>query len=84
MLAVQFRTAIPEAATVVSVADALDAMTSDRPYRAGRSVAQAMREIVAYSGKQFSPRVVQALVRLHKRNRLPLVDTEGLGHKAAA
>ncbi|MGB6836950.1 MAG: diguanylate cyclase [Dehalococcoidia bacterium] len=76
--------AIPEAATVVSVADALDAITSDRPYRAGRSVAQAMREIVAYSGTQFSPRVVQALVRLHKRNRLPLVDTEGPGHKAAA
>jgi diguanylate cyclase (GGDEF)-like protein/putative nucleotidyltransferase with HDIG domain len=63
--------AIPEAATIVAVADSFDAMTSDRPYRAARSVAAAVREIMACSGKQFSPRVVQALVRLHKRRMLP-------------
>jgi hypothetical protein len=38
---------IPEAATIVSVADAFDAMTSDRPYRAARSLSTAVREIVA-------------------------------------
>jgi diguanylate cyclase (GGDEF)-like protein/PAS domain S-box-containing protein len=63
--------AIPEAAAIVAVTDAFDAITSDRPYRAARSVAAAMREIVACSGKQFSPSVVQALVRLHKRKMLP-------------
>jgi putative nucleotidyltransferase with HDIG domain len=63
--------AIPEAATIVAVADSFDAITSDRPYRPRRSVAAAMQEIVACSGKQFSPRVVQALVRLHRRRMLP-------------
>jgi diguanylate cyclase (GGDEF)-like protein/PAS domain S-box-containing protein len=63
--------AIPEAATIVAVADAFDAMTSDRPYKAARSVAAAVREIMACSGGQFGPRVVQALVRLHSRKRTP-------------
>jgi HD-GYP domain-containing protein (c-di-GMP phosphodiesterase class II) len=63
--------AIPEAATIVSVADAFDAMTSGRPYRAARSVSAAVREIVACSGKQFSPKVVRALARLHRRRTLP-------------
>jgi putative nucleotidyltransferase with HDIG domain len=62
---------IPEAATIVAVADAFDAITSDRPYRPRRSVTAAMQEIMACSGKQFSPKVVQALVRLYKRKMLP-------------
>jgi HD-GYP domain-containing protein (c-di-GMP phosphodiesterase class II) len=75
--------AIPKAATIVAVADAFDAMTSDRPYRAARAVAAAVREIVACSGGQFSPRVVEALVRLHKRRRLPRLRREGLDRLAA-
>ncbi len=63
---------IPEAATIVAVADSLDAMISDRPYRAGRSVAAAVRELVACSGSQFSPKVVEALVRVRKEKRLPV------------
>jgi HD-GYP domain-containing protein (c-di-GMP phosphodiesterase class II) len=62
---------IPEPATIVSVADSFDAMTSDRPYRAGRSIAAAMQELVACSGSQFSPVVVEAMARLHKRRKLP-------------
>jgi diguanylate cyclase (GGDEF)-like protein/PAS domain S-box-containing protein len=73
---------IPEAATIVAVADAFDAMTSDRPYRAARSVAASVREIVACSGSQFSPKVVQALVRLHKRKKLRL-RRQTLGKLAA-
>lgn len=46
-------------------------MTHDRPYRSRRSARQAMREIAACSGTQFSPQVVEALVRLYKRNSLP-------------
>ncbi len=61
---------IPEAAAIVAVADSFDAMTSDRSYRAGRSVPEAMREIVGCSGRQFSPAVVSAVVRLYRRRQL--------------
>jgi len=53
-------TDIPVAARVFAVADALDAMTSDRPYRAAVPWDRAGREIVAQSGRQFDPMVVQA------------------------
>ena len=46
-------------------------MTSDRPYRPGRSIASALQELVACSGSQFSPNVVEAILRLHKRRKLP-------------
>jgi HD-GYP domain-containing protein (c-di-GMP phosphodiesterase class II) len=62
---------IPVAAAIVSVADALDAMTHDRPYRTGRSIDWAISEIEAGTGTQFSPRVVEALVRTHLRGALP-------------
>jgi HD-GYP domain-containing protein (c-di-GMP phosphodiesterase class II) len=62
---------IPEAAAIVAVADAFDAMTNDRPYRDGRPAASAVEEIEACAGRQFSPRVVAALVRLHAREGLP-------------
>jgi response regulator RpfG family c-di-GMP phosphodiesterase len=51
---------IPVAARVFAVADALDAMTSDRPYRAAMSWAAAARELVAQAGRQFDPEVVEA------------------------
>ena len=66
---------IPDAAAVVAVADSFDAMTSHRSYRASQSVDSAVAEIVACSGTQFSPRVVEALVRLHQRGALPLAAT---------
>ena len=53
-------TDIPVAARVFSVADALDAMTSDRPYRAAMTWAAAGREILKESGGQFDPAVVRA------------------------
>ena len=62
---------IPEAAAIVAVADSFDAMTSDRPYKPGRSSAAAIQEIVACSGTQFSPKVAHALVQLYKERKLP-------------
>ena len=53
---------IPLSARVFAVADALDAMTSDRPYRRAKSWAEAGRELVAESGKQFDPDVVSAFL----------------------
>jgi putative nucleotidyltransferase with HDIG domain len=51
---------IPMGARVVAVADAFDAMTSDRPYRKGMPPWEAFQEIVAKTGKQFDPDVVGA------------------------
>ena len=51
-------------ARIVFVADAFDALTSDRPYRLGRSVPEALDELRAHAGTQFCPIVVAALDRL--------------------
>jgi HD-GYP domain-containing protein (c-di-GMP phosphodiesterase class II) len=55
-----FGTQIPLSARIFAVADTLDAMTSDRPYRAALEWADAVGEIQAQSGRQFDPKVVQA------------------------
>lgn len=52
---------IPEAARVVAVADAFDAMTSTRSYRGARPVPAAMAELRRCAGTQFDPRMVRAL-----------------------
>ena len=51
---------IPLGARIFSVADSLDAMTSDRPYRKARRWDDAVAEIAVESGKQFDPQVVTA------------------------
>ena len=51
---------IPLGARIFSVADALDAMTSDRPYRKALRWGDAVAEIAVESGKQFDPQVVSA------------------------
>jgi putative nucleotidyltransferase with HDIG domain len=51
---------IPLAARVFAVADVLDALTTDRPYRPASTMAVAREMITAESGKQFDPRVVEA------------------------
>lgn len=51
---------VPLGARVFAVADALDAMTSNRPYRRALKWSVARDEILAQSGKQFDPEVVAA------------------------
>jgi len=51
-------------ARIFAVADAYDAITSDRVYRAGRPFAAALDELVEYSGKQFDAQVVAAFQRV--------------------
>ena len=76
--------AIPEQVSIVTVADAFDAMTHDRPYQASRSLEEAVREIARCSGQQFSPRVVEALQRVHRRNALPFSTAQAREDHAAA
>jgi HD-GYP domain-containing protein (c-di-GMP phosphodiesterase class II) len=52
-------------ARIVLVADAFDALTTDRTYRRTRRPKAALEEIVANSGDQFCPRVVAALQRMY-------------------
>lgn len=54
---------IPLGARIVAVADAYDAIVTDRPYRKGRAPWQAVAEIEACAGTHFDPRVVEALKR---------------------
>ena len=53
---------IPLHARFLAVADTYDAMTSDRPYRLACDHRSAVREILACSGTQFDPAIVQALL----------------------
>jgi diguanylate cyclase (GGDEF)-like protein len=52
---------IPLAARILTVADSLDAMISDRPYRKALPVEVALEEIERHAGSQFCPRVAEAL-----------------------
>lgn len=55
--------AIPRGARIFAVADALDALTNDRPYRTAREWGVAIEEIGREAGHQFDPEVVDALLR---------------------
>jgi len=55
---------IPIGARIFAVADTLDAITSDRPYRKARSFEAARKEIQRCSGTQFDPEVVEAFLRI--------------------
>jgi ribonuclease P protein subunit RPR2 len=69
---------IPPVARIFAVADTLDAMTTDRPYRKRGTWEQAVDEILRESGRQFDPLVVKAFAtraqRLH-RTQLELAET---------
>jgi putative nucleotidyltransferase with HDIG domain len=56
--------AIPLGARVFAVADVLDALTSDRPYRPASPFAVARKMIVEASGSQFDPHVVEAFIEI--------------------
>ena len=55
---------IPAEARVLAVADAFDAMTSDRPYRDGLSLEEARASLIAGRGSQFDPAPLDALIAL--------------------
>lgn len=55
---------IPLECRILAIADAYDAMTSDRPYRKARSHAEALRELQKCAGTQFDPYLVRKFVEL--------------------
>jgi len=57
-------TNIPLGARIFSVADTLDVMTSDRPYRKALSYDDARQEITRFSGRQFDPDVVRHFLKV--------------------
>ncbi len=55
---------IPIGARIFAIADAMDAITSDRPYRKARSFEMAHEEILRCSGTQFDPNVVDVFLKI--------------------
>lgn len=70
---------IPQFARIIGVADAFDAMTSTRSYRAARSVEEAVAELRRGAGTQFDPVLVEAFeqaLKVAERSGQPWVPTE--------
>jgi HD-GYP domain-containing protein (c-di-GMP phosphodiesterase class II) len=63
--------AIPIGARIIAVADAFQAMTEARPYRGALSREEAIVQLIAGSGTQFDPMVVQAFVRILEGAKQP-------------
>ncbi|BEP30029.1 HD-GYP domain-containing protein [Helicovermis profundi] len=57
---------IPIEAQIIQIADAFDAMTSDRSYRKGFSNKDALKIVISEKGKQFNPKLVEILLKLIK------------------
>lgn len=65
--------AIPLAARIVAVADAFDALTTERPYKRAWSLTEAFDEIERMKGRLFCPSVVDALGALFRTGRLAAI-----------
>jgi putative nucleotidyltransferase with HDIG domain len=68
---------IPIGARIFAVADTLDAMISDRPYRKALPISAAREEIQRFSGKQFDPRVVEVFMAQPEKLWRELHDKTG-------
>ncbi len=56
--------AIPIIARIITIVDAYDAMTNDRPYRKAHSKEYAIKELLKYAGKQFDPVLVEHFMKI--------------------
>ncbi len=65
---------VPLESRVILVADAFEAITSDRPYRKGRPIGDALAELDRHAGTQFDPRCVDALRRTLSRGARSLFE----------
>lgn len=65
---------IPLEARILAVADAYDAITSDRPYRKGSSPFEAREILESKAGREFDPDVVAAFVRAFRKQQMEIPD----------
>jgi HD-GYP domain-containing protein (c-di-GMP phosphodiesterase class II) len=76
---------IPLLARIIHVADAYDAMTTDRPYRARAPESKAVAELRDRAGVDFAPAVVDAFLQCYRKGLLPAPPAgEGGGEDAAS
>jgi len=61
---------IPIGARIIMVADTIDAMTTDRPYRKALNLLRALEEMVKYAGRQFDPKLVELVSKSPSIRRL--------------
>jgi putative nucleotidyltransferase with HDIG domain len=67
---------IPLPSRIILVADTVEAMTSDRPYRSGLPLEAVVRELHKYAGSQFDPSCTDAMLRLLEREGESFVRRE--------
>lgn len=75
---------LPMIAWMAAGADALDAMTSDRPYRKGMSIEEAVAELIKGRGTHFHPAVSDAMVKAITEGRLKIIPQVSLYRDAPA
>ena len=68
---------IPLGSRIFSIADALDAMLSDRPYRKALPMSHAREEIRRCAGTQFDPRIVEVFLSIPENHWIDLRETLG-------
>lgn len=61
---------IPLIASIISVADCFDAMTTDRPYRKGLSKEEAIQDIQRGGGTQFDPKIAEAFAEAYQEGKI--------------
>lgn len=67
---------IPIEAAILGVADAFDAMTSDRAYRKGMTIEEAVNEILRHKGTQFHPEIVDVFISIYMNARQKLEEVK--------
>lgn len=72
---------IPLGARIFAVADTLDAMTSDRPYRRALAFDAALREIRACSGTQFDPEIAEVFLSIVPQEWITIHDSVNRSHQ---
>src|SRR3954452_20833970 len=71
-------------AQIIAVADAFEAMTADRVYRAGMPVGMGCDRLMAAGGSQFDREVVEAMIRLVERRDLLVLSSLGVSSEATS
>jgi putative nucleotidyltransferase with HDIG domain len=61
---------IPIGARIIMIADTIDAMTTDRPYRKALTLSKALEEMAKYAGQQFDPKLVALVTKSPSIRRL--------------